>query len=181
MTRSQVVAVVGMCLLVASCGTPGRVIQQASPSPFSPESSFAVMPITYEDLRVGDKTDEEYAADKKDDTRWQDDKEMVSSTFINHLLQEKGITWAAPDAAEFRVVPRCSFIEPGFNVGVARKATRVEVTVDIVAKDGTLLDQVWFKPAAGGGQFRGYTVRDRLGHASRVLATEVGRYIRSRL
>lgn len=189
--RSWPIFIATTMLLVGCRSVPGHVLQQAMPSPFSPHSTFYVAPMSFENLTVGAKSEAAYVADKDSPEAWEEDKRNLSASFADELVRRSPDALTDRESAEFLLVPRCSFIEPGFTTGPARllgsiaslasRPTKVVVTIDIVNRSEELLDQVEFSPSVSGGAFKGYTVADRLIAVSKRLGKEVWLYLRSRV
>src|SRR5215472_13290260 len=69
--------------LIAGCGPRWTVVRQATPDPFAGRPEFAVEPLRFDNLVVGDKSEPEYLAGKDNDQRasWQTDKTGMSERF----------------------------------------------------------------------------------------------------
>jgi hypothetical protein len=48
------------------CAKPYMIVRQATPDPFVGKTDFVVLPIDYSDLHVGEKTEADYVAGKKE-------------------------------------------------------------------------------------------------------------------
>lgn len=74
---------------LVGCGAkPWVVIEQAQPNPFVGKNRFYVEPMDYEGLRIGSKSEDEYVADKEDDSAasFEEDKEAVAERFHENLV-----------------------------------------------------------------------------------------------
>ena len=80
-----------LATLLTGCATsyPWVVIEQAEPNPFVGKSRFYITPIDYTDLRIGSKTEDEYVADKDDESAasFDEDKEAVGDRFHQNLVR----------------------------------------------------------------------------------------------
>ena len=76
-------------LLGCSVHYPWVVIEQAEPNPFIGKNRFYVKSMQYEELRIGSKSEDEYVADKEDDSvaSFDGDKDAVAERFHNSLVK----------------------------------------------------------------------------------------------
>ncbi len=105
---------------------------------------------TYENLEVGKMKEEEYIAKKREDANdrepgtadkweasWKGDREEnyepKFEELLNKYLEGKDLKASKEfDDATYTMVVQTDFIEPGFNVGVARRPAYIDATVSIV-------------------------------------------------
>jgi hypothetical protein len=132
------------------CGPPWHVIVQAAPSPFMGQRKFAVQPVDFSTLRVGNKPEPVYLAEKDEKQRasFAEDKAQLNNRFLE-AFREEGIRGGleivpatGPADAPFTIRPAIPFIEPGFYVGIASAPSRVEMNVRILTPDGRILDEI---------------------------------------
>ena len=149
MRRFWLLAVVLLGIFAMGCAPPWTVIKQAEPNPFVGKREFAVLPVEYEGLRVGEKTEEEYKASKEDKTvgRFEEDKEKVATTFVANLQAEAQdeditVTPAAGEVTGYVVRPLVKFMEPGFFAAVVSKPSKIVMRVRLEDKDGKVLDEI---------------------------------------
>jgi hypothetical protein len=136
-----------LAALLTGCSPNYHVIQQASPNPFVGQTRFAVMPVEMKGLRVGDKTEESYLAEKDEGQResFRVDKEAMQHRFDAALVsgaRDEGIEVGAAGQAPFVIRPRITFVEPGFYAVVASGRSRVEMRIQITTPDGKVLDEI---------------------------------------
>jgi hypothetical protein len=134
-------------LALAGCGPPWVVRAQASPNPLLGQKRFAVKSIDYTGLRVGEKTEEGYLAEKDADSRsnWAGDKTGMNDEFFNKLrsgAKDAGIEVVPGEDADYVIEPRVPWIEPGFYAVVASKPSEVQMTVRILDRSGALVDEI---------------------------------------
>jgi len=194
MTRRRLLAVTLAALAIAAltclgCGPPWAVIVEAVPNPFFGQGKFAVMPVDFTGLRVGNKSEAEYLSGK-DGSQQQSfaaDKAGINEQFAAALVersQANGIRVdlaTGPQDGPFVIRPSVQFVEGGFYAFVAAESSRVEMNVRITTPDGRILDEIavahgtqatMTNPSSGGrlrddGRVLGYIV-------ARYLATRVG-------
>lgn len=152
MNRRTMIAAMMFALAapLAGCGPMWRPIIQARPNPLYLQGKFAVLPVDYTGLHVGEKTEAEYLSGKSDTqgASFAEDKRALADEFAASLMaraSEEGLTvvlGTGPNAAPFQVRPRIQSIEPGFYVGVASGASAVVMDLMITAPDGRLIDHV---------------------------------------
>jgi hypothetical protein len=147
--RSLLLALTFGAALVG-CGPPWHVIRQAAPDPFLGQRRFSVLPIDFGGLRIGNKPEEVYLAEKdaKQQASFAEDKAALNEQFLQKLVlhgHELGldiVPATGPADAPFLIRPSVQFIEPGFYVGVAASPSHVEMMVRITAPDGKVLDEI---------------------------------------
>jgi hypothetical protein len=181
-----VVSVVSFLLM--GCGPHWRVMSQASPDPFMNQKRFAVLPIDYAGLRIGDKGEVEYLAGKDDDSRksFVGDKVGVNEEFAKALIGKAGelglqvVPATGPTDAPFLIRPSIAWLEPGFYVGVASAPSRIRMTVRITTPDGRILDEIELEHATGAG-ITTPASGTRLRHDGEGLGTVTAEYLQSRV
>jgi hypothetical protein len=175
-----------VALFCVACGPRWIVVTQATPSPFANQRMFAVEPMHYEGLVVGDKSEAEWLAGKDDEQQasWEADKQAFAARFSQELagaLPEVQFATAMPGAVgPFIVRPIVTFFEPGFFAYVVNNDTSVRLDLQLLSPQGQVLDVVRFEtvvyatmtnPSTGG----------RLRTAGDALGNQVGDYIRTRV
>jgi hypothetical protein len=185
----------GLGALLTGCGPQWQVVQQAAPNPLLSQKKFAVLPIDYTGLIVGEKSEAAYLAEKDAEQRssFAGDKAGMNEEFAKGLMagaSEAGIAvvpGTGPGAAPFEIRPHVSFVEPGFYAVVASKASEVRMTVRITAPDGRLIDEVMFSHSTdsqSGLSIGGISTNPSTGGRLRKSAEELGglvaKYLRER-
>ncbi len=129
------------------CTTPWRIIRQAPNNPFMQENpSFYVKDIIFENLQIGDISEQEYLARKKPEQRenWQKDKEFLSDYFLQSVRRHaEGLDIqyrSQPRPNQFIIQPIVNFIEPGF-YAVVERPTEVHMRI-IISKNHQTLDEI---------------------------------------
>jgi len=139
-----------LALALTACGPPWKVVVQSVPNPMLHQTKFAVLPVDFNGLIVGEKSEAEWLAGKDDEqrTNFGGDKAALNERFTNALLEasrEEGldvVLATGPGAAPFEVRPHIGFIEPGYYVGVSAAPSKVVMMVTITAPDGRVLDEI---------------------------------------
>ena len=179
----------------------------AKPNPFRADAQFFILPIRYQNLRVGRYTEQEFLSRKKpkDARNWHEIKHRVVDIFMNRFLdvtrglpiQYKG----KPQPRDFVIVPTVSFMQPGFFAFISRPS-EIELRIRIV-KGRDILDEVIFRSQtsptgktyykkgnvsiyAGGNQLSAMiptkaSVASRIQTDARYLADGFAKYLRWRL
>ena len=148
MKRLWLLAVVLLGMLGVGCAPPWTVIKQAEPNPFIGKNDFVVLPVEYEGLMVGTKTEEEYLAEKKDKKveLFERDKGDVEDLFTTNLQAEAkddGITVkSGGEVTGYAIRPLVKMMEPGFFAAVVSKPSQIIMRVRIEDKDGKVLDEI---------------------------------------
>jgi len=164
---------------LVGCGPPWTVIVATTPDPFVRQRSFAVLPIEFNGLLVGDKSEPEYLSEKDAESQasWRGDKTAMNEEYTNALVAhagESGIGVAlatGPGTAPFLIRPSVHFIEPGYYVGVASGKSEVRMHVQITAPDGRVLDEIVMSHRTSGS-----LVNPGIGHRLRNDAEGLGKY-----
>lgn len=141
------VALLAVPALGTGCAPSWVVVKQAAPNPFTAASEFAVEPISYEGLRVGEKTETDYLADKDEAKKeaWRSDLVVVNQHFQASLTgAAAGLKIAAgPPAAPgpFVIKPHVTWAEPGIYTAVYNKPSALDLTVQIADAQGAIVDE----------------------------------------
>lgn len=140
-----ILAALAACL--TGCGANIAVLRQAEPNPFIGQKSFAVLPLETKGLLVGEKSEEQYLAEKDEDQRqsFRGDKDAMGQRFEAELIasaSDLGLQVAPGDKAPFVLRPRVVAVEPGFYAVVASAPSQVTIRVAITAPDGKVLDEI---------------------------------------
>lgn len=176
-------ALASCAALASACGPPWQVVSQASPSPFRERSSFSIAKPEFVTLGVGESSERGYLDGKDADARaeWARAKSSLVDAYTKGLedrAKQVGVdVHGAKDA--FVVVTAIKWIQPGFYSPTAATASRVKVTVNVSASDGTLLDAIEIEhgTAASAGHD---SVKSRLESDGAELGAIVAEYLRQR-
>ena len=167
--------------LLAACGHPWKVAVQAAPNPFYGKGRFGVIPVTFNQLIVGDKTEREWMSEKDGDQQasWQEDKGAMNEKFTAALV-EGGASYGVsivrstgPGDAPFLIRPNVTFYEPGIYSFVFNKNTVVKMTIQITDPTGQVLDEVLIErmsPATITNPSSGGRARDAAAQVGKVMA-----------
>jgi hypothetical protein len=169
-------------LATVACGPQWVVIRQATPDPFVHHPQFKVEPLHFEQTRVGEKPEAEYAAGKQPDQQqsWTEDKQGMNERFSVALatsidgLQINGVA----DAPTIR--PIVTFIEPGFYAGVAAAATEVNLTVQILTPNGEVADEIAMHARVPAGLMNP-SAGNRVRQAANELGKITAKYLKTRV
>jgi hypothetical protein len=152
----------------------------------------------YEDLFVGKMSEEEYIEKKVAEAEerepgtgegwpdlWYGDRtghyEPKFIELFNDVMSEEGVTLTeSVEATDYKMMVQTIFIEPGFNVGVARKSAMIDLVVDFVATDDpeTILASFTIDKSPGGLPFGGdYDSGVRVGEAYAKAAKYFAKYL----
>jgi len=150
--------VMAVSMPLVGCGPPWKIMHATEPNPFVNQRTFAVVPVDFAGLEVGEKPEAEYLAEKDAETRqnWQGDKLGINEEFAKRLIEEANengirvVLATGPGAAPFIIRSSVRWVEPGFYVGVASGASEVQMTVQITTPDGRILDEIKIKHRTGG-------------------------------
>ncbi|MFO0579183.1 MAG: hypothetical protein U1A78_34720 [Polyangia bacterium] len=146
-TLSVSLALVAVPALGSGCSPAWVVVKQAAPNPFNAASEFSIEPISYDGLRVGEKTEADYLADKEPAKQeaWRSDLVQVNQSFQEALLKDTtGLKIAAGPAAApgpFVIKPHVTWAEPGLYAAVYNKPSAMDLSVQIADAQGAIVDE----------------------------------------
>ncbi|AUX20096.1 hypothetical protein SOCEGT47_005590 [Sorangium cellulosum] len=148
--RSFVAAALLGLAALTGCAPRWRVVTQASPDTFVNQRYFAVLPVDYTGLRVGDQPEAVYLSDQDRDEQqsFLTDKVTIDEEFAKALIErarEEGIEVApadGPTSAPFLIRPYIASLEPGYYAVVSSKPSRLILTLRITTPDGKVLDEI---------------------------------------
>lgn len=180
-------ATVALSSTLLGCGPQWGIIVQAAPNPMMGQKKFAVLPIDYTGLRIGNKSEAEYVGNKGDKQAesFAGDKQGINETFTAALTESAAdagleiVMATGPADAPFAIRPTISFLEPGFYVGVAAQPSQVTMTVRITTPDGQVIDEITSTETVGasmtnpssGGRYRS---------GGKALGKALGKYLKIR-
>ncbi len=175
--------VLALALLLTGCGPRWVIVAQAVPDPLVGAKSFFIEPIHYEPLIVGAKSEPEFLAEKSADQRqsWIADKADTSREYSESLVSSipEVHFLVQPAPGVFIVRPIVSFIEPGIYAAFYARPTEVQMRVQILASDGTLVDDITVRSLIGASMIYAAS-----GSRMRLAGEDLGRvtadYLRKR-
>ncbi len=179
---------VGALGLVAGCGPSWQILRQANPDPFLGQTRFSVLPVNFTGLRVGEKTEADYLAEKDAEARnnWAGDKLGLNEEFTSNLISkahEHGLSVVpatGPSDAPFVIRPSVAWLEPGYYIGISAGSSKVKMTVQITAADGAVLDEIIVEHGTG-GSIQNAAVGTRLREDGENIGHIVADYLASRV
>ena len=148
----------------------------------------------YTNLLVGDTKESEYIqmqvakSDKGDEWRkaWLNDRptryQPKFEELLNNYISDLGMVFkpGATDAA-YLMILKTNMIEPGFNVGVARKSARIDVEISIVennpGRNCVGKFSIQNVPGAAMGFYQDYDSGNRIAEAYAKCGKTFGKYI----
>ena len=144
-----------LSLVLSGCGPKWVVVKQANPTPMTAASPYRVEKSVFDpNFHVGNKTEQEWMADKKPETKdnWDGDKVAMVEKFTDGFVGEReNLNMAATTGPGiFSVRARFVQYEPGFYVGVASAPTRLEADIDFLDGGGAVLDTIRVHAQYGG-------------------------------
>lgn len=151
MTRRLMAVVLAVLALgMFGCGPPWKIVRQAAPNPLLGQKNFAVAPVNFEGLMVGDGSEAEYMADKdaEEKNNWVQTKVEMNEVFRAALMAEgaeDGLQIVGPPAkAPFIIQPKITWLEPGLFTAIsfATWGSEVKMTLVITKEDGTVVDEI---------------------------------------
>ena len=182
--------------LLIVCGHPWKTVVQARPNPFVNQRRFAVLPVAYENLRVGDMREGDYLSEKDGEKwkSWQADKAAINDIYTAQLIERAAdsgvqvVRATGPGDAAFLIRPQVTWIEPGFYTAIVNKASEIKLTVKITDPSGLVLDEIMIhRVVASSGGVISAAISDtmtsggRLKQAGEEAGDVTGKYLRFRV
>ena len=135
-----------LALACGACVPAWTVIRQAAaPNPLMGQTAVAAAPLSFDGLYVGEKTEQQYQAEKSAEQQqsWQTDKVEMAQNFLAELRdRSQGLVTVGPGAGKHSVRARVLFIEPGFYAYVAAHPTEVVMRLEVLSPAGAVLDEI---------------------------------------
>jgi hypothetical protein len=176
-------SLLAILLFVVGCGPKWTIIKQATPNPFTPQGRFLLYPPTYEQLHVGQYTEEQYLATKEPDTQatFKGDKAGMIDEYMKGFADEKEALHQemTPGQGQFVVRPNITYIEPGYYAAVTAQATEVMADVKVFDGNGTLLDEFTIKTYASADLYHPSSGQ-RMRNAAEDLGKLTAKYLKKR-
>jgi hypothetical protein len=163
---SALLTVTAASLVIGGCGQSWIIHAQAVPDPFLNQRRYAVLPVDFTGLTVGEKSEAEYQAGKSPDQQasFEGDKAGMNETFFKVLVSKahdagiEVVPATGPASAPFQIHPLVPAVEPGYYAAVAAAPGRVRMIVRLTDAQGTTLDQIEMEQKGGdfstGGRLR---------------------------
>jgi len=185
--------VILLTLMVICFASFGQSIKRTSGSlSFLKSVNVIGVTFTYDNMRVGKLAEEEYVSKKMSEynkkrdglgdewkVSWIGDRESKFEPkfleLFSKYIGDKDLL-VNNSGSEYEIVVNADFIEPGFNVGVARKNASIDLTCRFIKKtDGSEIAVIIVKDASAnnfwGGDFDiGFRVQESFAKAGRELA-----------
>ncbi|MFO0553893.1 MAG: hypothetical protein U0271_36255 [Polyangiaceae bacterium] len=173
---------VPLALVLAGCEPRWLVVTQAQPNPFVNKTKYAAVAVSFDNVRVGKKTMEQYIADMKDDDKasFAADRKAMNEEFLSSLVaagERRGLAVEKDGTAEFVVKASVYFLEPGFYAVVASKPSEVRMEVKLTDRDGKVLDAFKISVKVDTQNFGNVSSGARFRQCAGLLGTLVAEYI----
>ena len=165
--------------LLGGCGPHWIVVKQATPNPMNASSKFFVAKVALDGLRVGNKSEEEWMAEKGAETRdsWDGDKLAMNDEFATGFVSAKDdLGMSSSPAGAFTVKAHILRYEPGFYVGVASGKASLDAAIQVLDQGGTVVDEFQVTASAGG-----MSAGERSRQCARILGATAAKYVLDRI
>lgn len=177
-------------MLGSGCSPAWVVVRQGAPNPFSATSEFALEPVRFDGLRVGDKPEADYLASKEPQQKeaWRNDLIQINQHFAASLVQSAAGLKVSPDPAAapgpFLIKPHVFWVEPGYYAAIASQAATVDATVTITDPQGAPIDEFRVHVVSPVNLVMGVptnpSVTDRFRECGQKLGEVVAQYLKAR-
>jgi hypothetical protein len=144
-----------LCLLslgATGCGAPWKIVKQTEPNPLLDQKEFSIVAVDYSLMKAAGgmssypRLEADFVKGLKDDekTDFEDNKKTLSAEFANSLASNaSGLAFKAD--ANFLIKPIVTLMDGGVQAFIVTRESRVEMRVQIVAKDGNVIDEITIK------------------------------------
>ncbi len=174
-------------MALSDCAAVQVDVQRAAA--FTPEARqrprFVIEPMHDELLRVNDRWEEDWLRDRSESqaVAWTRDKGVLDVRFTQALVQHAAgivfVSTRAMTATDLVIRPSVTHIEPR-NAFAGTGSTTVDLTVQLVSPDGTIVDETTLLTHTSGSWMQ-LTITDQLRTAGNALGAQYGEYLRARL
>lgn len=173
-----------LSLVSLGCGPPWVVVTAAIPNPFVGTKEFALEPMHFEDMTVGEKVESKYLATKDDEQKksWEADKKAFDSQFKESLASSlpEAQFKDGKEKLPFLIRPRVMYIEPGFYAVTASLSTEVRITIEILNDQNEVIEIINLRKSVP-GTLNNPSVGGRLKTAAEGLGEQAAQYLRTRI
>jgi hypothetical protein len=168
-------------LALVGCGPSFVVLRQAAPNPFLGKPAFALEPVRYDGLTVGDKPEQAYLAEKDAKTQegFQGDKVGMNEKFAERLTARPGAIQLGAQGG-WIIRPVIYKVEPGSFNGFVNIPTTVRMHLQLVDSAGQVLDEVDLHGTVGADIYHP-SAGQRMRDATMQIADQASRYINFRV
>lgn len=170
------------CLFAALTVLPAcsayTIVRQTTPSPFSASTTFHLLPLVVDGMRVNGRPAEDHAQNRSGERleRWLSDLDALRDIFLSELANEcraAGVP-LAPDEGSAGAAVRATVTSLATG-GIS--ATEVALQVELLDARGQTIDEVRVKENVPAGLFTSQTVALRIRKLAPKLAASVARYL----
>jgi hypothetical protein len=182
-TLLSAIAVTSAAALFAGCAPAWVVQSHAMPDPFRNQKEFAVLPIAFAEVRVGEEAKSEtgYLADKTsaEAKAFFDHKAMLNAEYLRSLIEAGRavgihiVPATTPQTAQFLIRPSITSIDQGQG---AKWPSAVRMLVRVGTMDGTVYDTVEIQ-----NRSTAYAAEDRLRNDGQELGRTTVEYLKTRV
>jgi hypothetical protein len=180
-------AIFSLSLVTGCANTPWTIVHEAPSAPYGKTSNMTIDDLTFDDLKVGEKTEAQYLSAKSERSQqsFLADKEAMTSEFRRGFDAERGslpiIPAGIPGSQPFVVKPSVTFIEPGFfGAGVLSKPTEIRVTVDVFDPKGDVVDEIIISEKIHGTLENDPASGTRMREAAEKIGRDAAVYLKQR-
>ncbi len=143
--------------MLIGCGHPWKSVIQARPNPFVGRNQYAVLPISYDNLMVGETPERIYLESKDAEKRasWEADKASINELYTNALIAAAAdaglsvVRATGPAAAPFLIRTQILMMEPGFYAAIVNKDSEMHLVVQITDQRGAVYDEIQIHRVVG--------------------------------
>jgi hypothetical protein len=174
-------------LATTACSASYDVVRRAEPGALTCSSELVVLPVAYENVIVGKKSEADYLFTKSQETKesWQADKQAIDREFRRSLVKDASdgglhIDAAGATSGRFTILPKVLFLEPGFFAGPARKSSKVLMMVEIATPDGEVIEEIELESGTMGSLMNA-TIRSRFEKDGQELGEAMAEYLQGRV
>lgn len=136
--------------MLIGCGHPWKAVIQARPNPFVGRTQYAVLPVSYDNLMVGETPERIYLAEKDNEKRasWEADKASINELYTNALVAAAAdaglsvVRATGPTSAPFLIRAQILMMEPGFYAAIVNKDSEIRMVVQITDPRGAVYDEI---------------------------------------
>jgi hypothetical protein len=175
------IAAVAASLVLSGCAPQWIIHSHASPDPFKNQKDFAVLPIAFADVRIGDKSEASYLAEKPpaEAQAFYANQAALNAEYLKSLTEAARaigihiVPASRAQTAPFLIQPSVTTIDPGMG---DKWPSTVRMLVRVGTMDGKVYDTVEINSRSAA-----YAVEARLRNDGFELGRTTVDYLKSRV
>jgi hypothetical protein len=183
MTRTAWIACL-LSLAATGCGAPWKIVKQADPNPLVNQRAFTMLAADYTRMLAAGgmsrepRPEADFVRGLKDDEKsdFEDNKRTFADVFASALANHSG-GLQFQESADFTLKPIVTIFDGGVQAFIVTRASTVEMRLQILARDGSLVDEITVKSSTNPNLKERARSYARINNDAMQLGRLAGRYL----